>query len=92
MALQLEESLTTALIIVEMFYGSTTPFTVNVNKEYIPVFDQKEMGDIWEMYRQGFITASDVLKEAKRRNLITPQFVIDKELEEQKVSNTTTEE
>jgi len=91
-ALQLEETLTTALIIVEMFYGSTTPFTVNVNKEYIPVFDQKEMGDIWEMYRQGFITASDVLKEAKRRNLITPQFVIDKELEEQKVSNTTTEE
>ena len=86
-ALQLEDSLTAALLIVEMFYGSTTPFTIDVNKEYIPVFDQKEMGDVWEMYRQGFITAGDVLKEAKRRNLITPQFIIEEELRNKKVSN-----
>jgi len=89
-AVQLEDSLTAALLIVEMFYGSLTPFTVDVNKEFIPVFDQKEMGDIWEMYRQGFITAGDVLKEAKRRNLITPQFNIVKELQDQKVSNNIT--
>ena len=82
-AVQLEEALTTALLLVEVFYGSTTPFTVDVNKEYIPVFDQKEMGDIWEMYREGLITAGDLLREAKRRNLITPQYQIEGNLDEQ---------
>ena len=86
-ALQLQDSLLSALIIVEMFYGSTTPFTVDVNKEYIPAGGDAEMADVWEMYRNSFITAADVLKEAKRRNLITPQFIIEEELKDQKVSN-----
>lgn len=77
---QLQDTLTAALLLVEIYYGSTTPFTVDVNQEFIPVFDQKEMGDIWEMYREGLITASDVLKEAKRRNLLSPAHVIDQNI------------
>lgn len=87
-SVQLEETLTTALLLVEAFYGSTTPFTVDVNKEFIPVFDQKEMGDIWEMYREGLITAGDLLREAKRRNLLTPQYIINNKYDEQTYQTT----
>ena len=76
-AVQMEDSLITALMLVEMFYNSTTPFTVDINKEYIPVFDSNEMKDVWEMYRNNMLTASDVLREGKRRNLLTPSHIID---------------
>ena len=79
-AVQMEDSLTTALMLVEMFYNSTTPFTVSINKEYIPVFDNSDMVDIWEMYRNGLVEAGDVLKEAKRRNLLAPSHIIDKDI------------
>ena len=80
LAVQLETALTSALILVEMYYGNVTPFTVNVNKEYIPVFDSKEMTDIWEMYREGLVSAGEVLKEAKRRNLLSAHFTIPTEM------------
>ena len=91
-AVQVEDTLTAALLIVELFYGSTAEFTVAVNKEYIPVGDTKDMSIIQDIFNMGILTQGDVLREAKRRNLISPQFVIAPELNDKKVTNTTTEE
>lgn len=80
-ALQLEDVLTQALFLVHVYYNSSEPYSVNVNKEYIPVFESNEMKEIWEMYRNNMITAGDVLKEAKRRNVLTPKFEISEQLQ-----------
>lgn len=85
-ALQLEDVLTQALFLVQVYYNSAEPYTVDVNKEYIPVFESNEMKEIWEMYRNNMITAGDVLKEAKRRNVLTPKFQISQELNERMIT------
>lgn len=85
-ALQLEDVLTQALFLVQVYYSSAEPYTVDVNKEYIPVFESNEMREIWEMYRNNMITAGDVLKEAKRRNVLTPKFQISQELNERMIT------
>lgn len=85
-AVQLEDVLTQALFLVQVYYNSAEPYTVTVNKEYIPVFESKEMREIWEMYRSNMISAGDVLKEAKRRNVLTPKFEISQELENKMIT------
>jgi hypothetical protein len=76
-SVQLEDTLTTALLLIEMYFVDSTDFMVEVNKEYIPVFGNTDMEDIFTMWREGLISASQVLEEAKRRNVVCDKYYVD---------------
>lgn len=85
-AMDAENSIAMALYIAHLYYGIESEFEgleVNLNKEYLPVAGEKGINEVLTLYRSGLISAGDLLKEFKRRQLLSPTHEIEEERFEQ---------
>lgn len=78
MALSLQETIDNALRITSQYMGVNYPESeegIEINVDFsLPFQSQQDMQYLIEMWRDGLLTATEVLEEAKRRNVLHHRF------------------
>lgn len=80
MVYNLEDALNNAVEITAQMMGIKLPeglSVIELNKEYsTPFHNDKDMEQLYDLWRDGLITAGDLLEEAKRRNILRSKYEI----------------